>query len=66
MFPGFLQKRPREFLNGQVLWGDFGPIFQLAALVRSLTGIQIVQIDFAPPQKRRKKRVIAIHASDKL
>lgn len=46
----FQRKHPCSVWAGQVLWGDGGPIFQLAALVRSLPGTQIAGIDFAQPQ----------------
>lgn len=50
----FQRKHPCSVLGGQVLYGDCGPIFQMAALVRSLTGTQIVGIDFAQPQWKRE------------
>lgn len=46
----FQRKHPCRVWAGQVLWGDDGPIFQLAALVRSLPGTQIAGIDFVQPQ----------------
>lgn len=61
----FQRKHRCSVLAGQVLWGDDGTIFQLAALVRRLPGTQIARIDFAQPQLKRRA-VITMLASAKL